>query len=174
MLSLARARNCSTVQAALATPTIGTLTPSSLTRPSSAGKICLKARSPEAPKKSRASDWASSISISYGLRMRKFGRSSLTPARWAGLSLITLSWIWPLRPRRLVRPQARFATPAALWERALAQRGAHLRGDSARRFEHERPQRGYTLLNDASHWTGSGDRRDGFAGLVKDRSGNAA
>ena len=56
MLALARAFKSSTFQPLLATPTIGTLTPSSPTRPKRAGKICLNARSPEAPKNTRASD----------------------------------------------------------------------------------------------------------------------
>ena len=64
MLALARAFKSSTFQPLLATPTIGTLTPSSPTRPRRAGKICLKARSPEAPKNTRASDWAASMLLS--------------------------------------------------------------------------------------------------------------
>ena len=73
MLSVARPLSCSTVQPALATPTIGTLTPSSPTSPRAPGGSALKARSPEAPKNTKASDSAASVSRS--LRALQFGNS---------------------------------------------------------------------------------------------------
>src|SRR5262249_3036918 len=63
-LSCARARSCSRFQPALATPMTGTLRCPRLTIACSAGKIFLYARSPVAPKKTRASEWESCIAFS--------------------------------------------------------------------------------------------------------------
>src|SRR5262249_20649299 len=63
-LSRARALSWSRVQPARATPITGTLRWPRRTIPCSAGKIFLYARSPVAPKKTRASEWGSLIGLS--------------------------------------------------------------------------------------------------------------
>src|SRR5688572_1412462 len=61
MLARARSWSWARVQPAFATPTIGTVSRPRRTRPWSAGKIFLYARSPVAPKKTRASEGVVSI-----------------------------------------------------------------------------------------------------------------
>src|ERR1700751_3844670 len=74
MLSLAPAFNWSRLQPDLATPMTGTLRWPRFTIACSAGKIFLYARSPVAPKKTRASDWESLIVLSLPRRCSLAGR----------------------------------------------------------------------------------------------------
>src|SRR5271155_4217109 len=92
MLSRARCRNWARFQPALATPTIGIFRPWRSTSARSAGKICLKAKSPVAPKKTSASDgccW-SMLTRYHFMHISACENVQLTRERSYLLGLVTL------------------------------------------------------------------------------------